>query len=136
MTDMLEIMGFAAEAHRNQKYGKEDYIWHCFRVARNFDSWTFQAVALLHDVLEDTNKTEEDIVELCGQFIADSVKILTHQSNEIYMDYILRVRSSKITRLVKIADLNDNLFHAMRDPNYASLIPRYKKALEILNEVS
>lgn len=67
-------------------------------------------VALLHDILEDTDCTVDDLYALgCDQEIVDDVVILTKPKQERYVDYIKRVNTNNIARLVKIYDLQHNM---------------------------
>ena len=133
--DVLKVLNFAKDAHWGQKYGDEDYIWHPLRVALNFDNRAMQAIALLHDVLEDTSVTYDEVVSLADTLVADVVKTLTRVEGQSYIeDYIIgQVGPSWNAREVKLADLADNIYHAEHIyTSYASLLPRYYKARDIL----
>lgn len=100
----------AAMAHSGQsdKQG-QPYIAHIARVVANCkgDS-TARVVAWLHDVVEDTWVTVEDIRGAFGDEIANAVEAITHPDGEPQWDYIARVRANPIARLVKMADARDN----------------------------
>lgn len=124
----------AKVAHADQKYGPQDYIEHPIRVAEAFDDPTLKIVALLHDVVEDSNVTVEDIRKRFGSAIADAIEAITRR-DATYHDYILfKVARNSLARKVKIADLLDNLEHIDKHPDwgFASLRPRYKRALRTL----
>ncbi len=66
-------------------------------------------VALFHDLLEDTNTTYNEILELTDKTIADCVLLLTKQNGYIMQDYISNIMKNEIARIVKIADRIHNL---------------------------
>lgn len=67
------------------------------------------ATAWLHDSVEDTETTLDDIARLFGSVIAEAVNAITKRQGETYQDYLLRVKSNDIARKVKIADLTHNM---------------------------
>ena len=102
---------YAVEKHANQtdKAG-EAYISHAMRVADLVgDDSTIRAIAYLHDVVEDTDATIEDIRDTFGYAVSDIVDKLTRRQAEGYEDYINRCARSHRARIVKIADLIDNM---------------------------
>jgi hypothetical protein len=69
-----------------------------------------KAAALLHDVLEDTDATAEDLLaDGIPADVVQAVQLLTKAEGEAYADFILRLRDNDLARRVKIADLEDNL---------------------------
>lgn len=132
---LMDAAKIADYAHKGQKYGPEqDYIEHPTRLAEQFDEPTLKIVALLHDVVEDSNVTVEEIRGRFGDIVADAVEALTRE-RESYSDYIkTKVAENEIARQIKIADLLDNIDHIDRYPDwgFASLRPRYEAALAIL----
>lgn len=111
MTRKIELaLALAAYAHRDQrdKAGK-DYFEHPKTVAANFGEENRIIVALLHDVLEDTDVTPETIGNLFGQEILDACLALTHKEGEEYLSYVRRALTNPIARDVKRADLMNNM---------------------------
>ena len=119
----------------------EDVRHHCCRVARiifdkivalpHLDDTQYLAwmqVALLHDILEDTNTTPDELPEAAR----DDVLTLTRKDSETYFEYIDRVKNSGSVHAitVKIADLYDHL--EQKDTLKDSLKDRYLKALDQL----
>lgn len=102
---------FATKAHKGQKdKGGKPYILHPLRVMLCCKKQEEQITAILHDVLEDTNNTKEDLQKAgFSDEIVEAVVCLTKQKNEDYFDYIHRVKQNKIARIVKLADLEDNM---------------------------
>ena len=110
--DLLEkAIAMAADAHAGQtdKAG-EPYILHILRVVLELRDRTAQTVAALHDIVEDTPLTFEDL-EAAGfaSEIVEAVRALTKRADEVYDVYLARVAANPIARRVKIADLEDNM---------------------------
>lgn len=128
-------MEFARQAYKGLKYGEEDYLCHVLRVALRCESPLAKVCALLHDVVEDTNTDYGEIMTWFGVEVADVVWLLTHDRMQDYMEYIQDIKQNRIAREVKIADLEDNIFHAEIYAQYRSRAERiYKSALRFLLE--
>ena len=98
------------EAHKDQtdKSGLP-YVFHPFHLAEQMKDEATTVTALLHDVVEDTDYTIEDIEELgFGEDVCDALRFLTHDKSVPYMDYVRRIRENPIAAAVKIADLRHN----------------------------
>lgn len=128
---------FVKHAGQINKAG-EAYINHVMRVADLVNrNPTLRAIAYLHDVVEDTDATISEIRDLFGYSISDAVDKLTRRENESYEDYIERLSTSNDARMVKIADLIDNMnlsmlpLLTMKD---AELQRKYANALCVLME--
>jgi len=100
----------AQKAHSGQvdKAGKP-YIEHVVRVAESMTDENTKTVAYLHDVVEDTNMTIDEILVEFGRDIALAVSAITKSNGESYADFIKRISENNLARTVKKADLNDNL---------------------------
>ena len=132
--ELTDAMKFAERAHAGQKYGPEqNYIEHPIRLAEKFEEPTLKIVALLHDVVEDSDITIIEILWRFGSVVANAVQTLT-RGKESYSDYIDAVVKNRIASQVKIEDLLDNIANMDRHPDWApaSLRPRYEAALEML----
>lgn len=94
----------------------------------------YMLVALLHDILEDTEVTYEDLLKTLPYDIINDIFALTRKSSETYFEYIDRItRSTKRAKIVKYYDILDHLHNkATLNP---SLEKRYLKAKQILEEV-
>ncbi|MBQ8074221.1 MAG: HD domain-containing protein [Clostridia bacterium] len=84
------------------------YIEHPKRVAARVSEPREKVVAWLHDVVEDTGVTLEEIEKEFGKETAEAVNAITHRKDEPWADYLCRVKANPIARAVKIADLIDN----------------------------
>lgn len=125
----------ATKAHQGQMYSDEPYDNHLVRVANIMTerggTEDDVCVALLHDTLEDTELTFEQIDDQFGLSIAMAVLMLTHNKNkETYMDYIQRLAPHAVARQVKLCDLADNMTHCQLNETLqkSSLLRRYEQA--------
>lgn len=103
---------FARSIHANQvDKGGKPYIRHLQAVVDNLVDPTedMMAVAWLHDSVEDTETTFDDLVYYFGSSVAQAVDAITKRNGEPYSDYLNRVKANPIARLVKIADLSHNM---------------------------
>ena len=91
--------------------GGSPYLEHLEAVAKSMTTKEETIVALLHDILEDTNCTEEELVSIgCDDKIMNAIKSITRRPDEAnYSEYIIRVSENEIAKTVKIADLEHNM---------------------------
>ncbi|MED3550139.1 GTP pyrophosphokinase [Cytobacillus praedii] len=109
--DALErAIQIAVEAHYGQKdKGNSPYILHPLRVMHNVKEYNEKIIAVLHDVIEDTNVTLDDIRnEGYPEEILFALDCITKRKGEVYKDYLERVKQSELSRIMKLADLEDN----------------------------
>ena len=105
---------FATKKHKGQKrIGGNDYISHPIAVyemvkKQGYDE-DFQITALFHDLLEDTNATEEEILLYGGQSVLTAVKLLTKEKGYDMKTYIDGIKANPIAFAVKSADRLHNL---------------------------
>lgn len=111
ITQYLKALDLASWKHRDQKdKAGKPYFGHISRVSNACKTSPAKVVALLHDVIEDTDVTPEQMEELgFSEYIIKAVLCLTHQEGESYEDFIKRAAKNPIAREVKIADLEDNM---------------------------
>lgn len=127
----------ATTAHAGQTdKGGNPYISHPMRLMENVESVEEKIVAVLHDVVEDTEVTFADLEkEGLPQICIDALKLLTHDKDVPYMDYVKSISSNEIASSVKIADLKDNSdlsrLESITDKDIAR-VEKYTKALSIL----
>ncbi len=88
-------------------------------------------IAVLHDTVEDTDATLEDILDKFGLAVCSAVDALSRQEDENYRSYIRRVRIHPVARVIKVVDIHDNLCRPTPG-GLGTLRSRYEKALEVL----
>ncbi len=131
---------FAKRKHAGQlrKDGKP-YITHPEAVAAVFDYSAEKVVAILHDVLEDTDATEAEIRDLgCTDEMLEALRLLTHKEGVPYMDYVKAAATNPIARAVKLADLHHNLstMNTIRDLPYSPVLEkRYQEAIAYIEQL-
>ena len=131
-----KAMIIAYNAHKNQfdKSGVP-YIYHPIHVAEQMKTENECIVALLHDVVEDTEITLEQLESIFSDEIIEPLKLLTKDNITSYYDYIMRIMKNPRAKSVKIEDLKHNLDLTRLDVITEDDIKRenrYKKALTIL----
>jgi (p)ppGpp synthase/HD superfamily hydrolase len=130
---LCEAIKLAAEYHSTQKdLGGDYYILHPLRVMHKVEHIDEKIVAVMHDLIEDTKLTIDDIKNKgFNENICDALICLTKQKSEIYENYIKRISDNKIATIVKIADLEDNM-NIMRliSPIHEKDFTRLSKYLE------
>ncbi len=130
---------WACIAHTGQvdKAG-EPYILHPLHVMSKMNSETDRIVAVLHDVVEDSNITVESIHNSFGTKVANAIFALTHQKKDGYLTaYIPRVCTDSIARRVKVVDLKHNMDMERLSEITAQDINRhtkYRKAQKMIEE--
>ena len=112
MNELLEkALRIAVEAHTGQvdKAGKP-YIFHPLRVCCRCFTDEEKIVALLHDTIEDTEVTAEDLLrEGFPRNIVDAVLSVSRGEDESYEDFVKRTSLNPLGRIVKLHDLEDNM---------------------------
>ena len=110
MATIEKALQIAAQAHEGQKdKDGQPYILHPLRVMHAVEGVEAQIVAVLHDVVEDTSVTLEDLCAAgFSETILAGVRCVTHGKNESYADYVVRCKTNPLGRQVKLADLEDN----------------------------
>ena len=127
------------EAHKEQvdKSGMP-YVFHPFHLAEQMNTEETTIVALLHDLVEDTDYTIEDLVDMgFDKSITDAIALMTHADNVAYMDYVRAIKDNPIAKTVKLADLkhNSDLTRLETvDEKALSRREKYLKAIAILEE--
>ncbi len=135
MIDKAATFAARVHAHQTRKDGTPYYA-HCVRVAIRVPDKLTGAIALLHDTVEDTDVTLDDLREAgFSNEVVDAVDALSRRPGETYMDFICRCKLNPLAREVKLADIADNLAdQSALDPDEAEFLKdRYEKARGILN---
>ena len=104
-----KAMKLAYRAHHGQtdKCG-QPYIFHPYHLAEQMKEEVTVCAALLHDVVEDTPVTIEQLKREFPKEIVEVLRLLTHQKDMDYFDYIRNIRSNPAAKAVKLADLAHN----------------------------
>lgn len=124
-----KALEFATKKHAGHKRRNGDnYIIHPIRVSQEVNTIRQKVIALLHDTLEDTETTYEEILDEFGVEVADAVLALTHHENQPYDKYIEQVKTNEDAIAVKVADIADNLSDAPSD----KAIKRSSSAITVL----
>ena len=111
MADIDKALSIAVQAHYGQKdrYGKP-YILHPLRVMQKVATDGEKIVAILHDLIEDTDWTVEKLSDQgFSQEIILAVDALSKRIDESYVDYIERLSKNPLAVNVKLCDLEDNM---------------------------
>lgn len=139
---------FAIIKHRGQKYGTGDYFQiHVQGVADSVNKSLSERdgvhhsrisllliVAYLHDTVEDSDATLEEIESIFGAVIAEAVDAMTHRDEESYQDYVKRALANDLARVVKYHDILFNLNQTLTDSDDSNRgrrrVGKYMKALQ------
>ena len=124
--------------------GGNPYVIHLLKVYSGVSSFKEKVVALLHDVIEDTDVTKNDLLEIgFNSDIIESVVTLTKKRGEDYRDYIDRIINSndEVAMNVKLSDLKCNMdINRIKNPttnDYERIHKRYEPAYDkILNKLN
>ena len=97
-------------AHKEQLDKSEvPYVFHPFYLATQMDDENSTCVALLHDVVEDSDMTFDDLIkEGFNEEIINALRLLTHKEDVPYMEYVKDIKENEIAKKVKLADLKHN----------------------------
>ncbi|MBR2970958.1 MAG: bifunctional (p)ppGpp synthetase/guanosine-3',5'-bis(diphosphate) 3'-pyrophosphohydrolase [Clostridia bacterium] len=127
------------DAHKNQvdKTGLP-YVFHPFHLAEQMTDEISTVCALLHDVVEDTEYTFDDIRNMgFPQEVIEVLRLLTHDHGVPYMEYVKKISTNTIAKQVKLADLRHNSDLSRMDiidEKALSRTQKYKQAIELLSE--
>lgn len=110
MSSIEKAIEIASKAHSGvkDKQGKP-YLLHPIRVMMGVEDEAAQIVAVLHDVVEDTSVSLDDIrAEGFNKEVLDALKLVTHPKDQPYSEYVIACKQNVIARQVKLSDLRDN----------------------------
>lgn len=134
VTNILKAWNLASLAHGNDKYGGLPYLFHLVkvveRVRERTDDEDILIAAIFHDLVADTEVTNQNILMEFNQRIAQIVDCLTHYPKVSYQGYLSRVKWYGEAVLIKICDLEENLSN---NPN-STQTKIYLDALEFLTQ--
>ncbi|WP_042166471.1 HD domain-containing protein [Paenibacillus gorillae] len=127
----------ALQAHKGQTdKGGMPYILHPLAVMNRVSTMEEKIAAVLHDVVEDSNVTFEQLRQLgFSAEIVEAVQGLTKQEGESYASFVARAAANPIARMVKVADIQENMdLSRIKEPSAEDLqrLEKYRAALEQL----
>ena len=128
---------FAAHKDQVDKSGLP-YVFHPFHLAEQMADELTTVAALLHDVVEDSDYTLDDLREMgFPEAVLDALALLTHDDDTPYLEYVAGLKNNAIARAVKLADLRHNsdltrLDHV--DDWSLRRVEKYRKAMAMLEE--
>ncbi len=110
MSTIEKAIEIAAKAHAGtQDKSGVPYILHPIRVMLGVEGEAAQIVAVLHDVVEDTPLTLDDIrSEGFNVEVVEALSLVTHEPDQSYAEYVIACKPNPIARQVKLSDLRDN----------------------------
>lgn len=120
----------ALKAHSEQKRKGTGvpYIVHPIRVSSNFTDSSKKIIALLHDVVEDSEISLNDLTQDFPNEVIEVLEVFTKKGEENYSDYIDRVIKNRTATEIKVFDMIDNL----SDSPSPKMVEKYSKHLPIL----
>lgn len=134
-----KAMKLCFEAHKDQvdKNGIP-YVFHPFHIAEQMTDENTTVVALLHDVIEDTEYTLNNLKDMgFPHEVCEALSYLTHDNTIPYIEYVRRIKKCRIATVVKIADLKHNSDLSRLDvvtENDRERLEKYRKAILLLEE--
>ncbi len=130
-------LSFAAHKDQLDKSGMP-YVYHPFHVAEQMETEETVIVALLHDVIEDTDYTLEDLKAMgFPDSVTEVLALMTHDDSVPHLDYVAKLKDNSIARAVKLADLrhNSDLSRLDKvDEKALERVEKYRKAIELLTQ--
>ena len=136
-----KAMKIAYKAHHGQvDYNGIPYIFHPIHLAEQMDEEIACCAALLHDVAEDTDVTLEELAKEFPSEVMEVLKLLTHEEEADYFDYVRAIKANPIAVKVKLADIAHNsdqsrcVGSGLSEEKLAYFREKYRKAQAILRD--
>ena len=140
-TDLTKkAVRIAYNAHKEQvdKSGLP-YIFHPFHLAEQMETENEIITALLHDVVEDTEITFDELRSHgFSESVLETLSLLTHDDDTEYMDYIEKISKNLLAKKIKLADLRHNSDTTrldVIDEKINSRLEKYRKAINFLENI-
>ena len=128
---------FAAHKEQLDKCGIP-YVFHPIHLAEQMSDEDTTVTALLHDVVEDTDYTFEDLAAMgFNETVLTALRLLTHEKEVPYMDYVAKIKDNPVAKAVKLADLTHNSdLTRLEAPDEKALAraEKYAQAIKLLLE--
>ena len=137
-TPMTKIaLKLCFEAHKDQiDKSVMPYVFHPFHLAEQMADENTTIVALLHDVIEDTEYTLDDLRKFgFAEDVLSAISLMTHADDVPYMEYVVKIKTNPIAKAVKLADLKHNSDMSRLDQitqTDEERAKKYKQAIELL----
>lgn len=135
MTKKALKLCFEAHKEQSDKSGMP-YVFHPFHLAEQMKDEETTIVALLHDVVEDSDVTIDDLKKMgFSQNVVEAIALMTHDPDIEYMDYVAKIKENPIAKAVKLADLKHNSDMKRLDTVTKwdrERAAKYKKAIKLL----
>ena len=134
-----KALSLCFEAHKDQKDKSGlPYVFHPFHLAMEMTDELSTVVALLHDVVEDTDYTLQDLEDMgFPPAVLEAIDLMTHREGVPYMEYVAAIQTNPLARIVKMADLRHNSNIARVDnpteKDYAR-VEKYRQAMALLEQ--
>lgn len=134
-----KAMKLCFQAHKEQtdKSGIP-YVFHPIHLAEQMKDEDTTVVALLHDVVEDTEYTIADLEAMgFNERVIAAIKLMTHADDVPYMDYVAKIKDNPIAKAVKLADLahnSDITRMDVVDEKAEARVEKYARAIQLLTE--
>ena len=126
---------FAAHKDQVDKSGMP-YVFHPFHLAEQMTDEATTVTALLHDVVEDTDYTLNDLRAMGFPAEAvDAIAMMTHDPEVPYLDYVAKIKTNPVARAVKLADLRHNSDLSRLDTvdeKALERVEKYRRAIRLL----
>ena len=132
-----KAMLIAYHAHRyHVDKGGMPYIFHPLHLAEQMDTEYSVITALLHDVIEDSDISLEDLkAEGFPEPILEALSLLTHEKQVPYLEYVQRLKGNELARKIKLADLTHNSDVSrlsVQDDSSRQRFEKYQRAIALL----
>ena len=127
-----QAMKLCFDAHKDQKDKSGlPYVFHPFHLAEQMQDEVTTVVALLHDVVEDSNYTFADLEKMgYPPVVLEALRLLTHDDSVPYLDYVREVKKNPVAATVKLADLRHNSDLSRLDTVTEQALARREKYLQ------
>ncbi|PZD94595.1 GTP pyrophosphokinase [Paenibacillus sambharensis] len=137
MATLAKAIALAASAHEGQTdRGGSPYVFHPIRLMLRAVTGEEQIIAVLHDTIEDTSLTLEDLrKEGFSDSVVEAVDSLSRREEEDYDAFILRIKQNPLASRVKILDLLDNIEQTKKkkpSEKTHKRLDKYSRALDTL----
>lgn len=107
LTNKALRLAYAAHQGQTDKSG-QPYIFHPYHLAEQMTDEISTCAALLHDVVEDTSVTIDELEQEFPREVTEVVRLLTHEKGTDYFDYVRAIRRNPLAVKIKLADLAHN----------------------------